>query len=96
MAAFGALSVALLLWVEPTLANKFETIGGGVAGPTGLKREWLQRILFITAATGAIGAVLAVVYPRKNPLFLNFGNWKKSAAVMAVFSAVSLIAAVLI
>ncbi len=94
MRATGWLAATLLvLWLEPALANKFDTIGSGVAGPTGLKREWLRQFFFILAGAGALGAFLALVYPHKNALFLNATNWKRSAMVMGTFSALSLIAA---
>ena len=80
----------LTAWFEPALANKFETIGGGISGSAGLKLEWLQTFLFIIAGMGALGALLAVVYPRKNALFLNYTNWKKSAIVMGTISGVAL------
>ncbi len=88
--------VVLMAWLEPALANKFETIGGGVAGSSGLKREWLQYFLYFVAGLGALGALLAVIYPRKNALYLNYNNWKKSAIVMGVIAAVALIMALLL
>jgi hypothetical protein len=35
-----------LLFCEPLLANKFETIGGGVQGSTQVKIEYLQAIAY--------------------------------------------------
>ena len=86
----------LTAWVEPALANKFETIGGGVSGSTGLKLEWLQSFLFIVAGMGALGALLAVIYPHNNALYLNYANWKKSAIVMGVIAAIALVIGLLL
>jgi hypothetical protein len=38
-------------------------------------------------------AILAVVVPRNNALFLNFSNWKQSSIVLFIFSAVFFAAA---
>lgn len=87
-------TVALLNWLlppllfcllcEPVLANKFETIGSGVAGSFRLKREFLQIAFLITGGGFLLTAVLAVVMPHSNAAFLNFRNWKSSAIVLAV------------
>lgn len=47
------LPVALMLWLEPALANKFTTIGGGVAGASSEKLRILKELSLI------FGAVLA-------------------------------------
>lgn len=92
----GFLSTTLMLWMDPALSNKFETIGGGVTGTSYAKAEWLKDFFFVVAAMGALGAILAVFYPRDNALFLNYNNWKKSAIVLGVISGVSLIIALLL
>ncbi|MCB1802362.1 MAG: hypothetical protein KDI82_11795 [Gammaproteobacteria bacterium] len=76
----------LLLAVEPALANKFETIGGGVSGSLHIKREWLITFLNIAGGISLFSAVLAVVVPRTNALYLNYSNWKQSAIVMLVIA----------
>ncbi len=86
MRYLGFSVLLLLLITEPALANKFETIGGGVAGSSGIKREWLQKFFLVAGGISLFGAFLAVVVPRKNALFLNFRNWKASAAVLTVLS----------
>jgi hypothetical protein len=75
--------VVLLLLAEPTLANKFETIGSGVAGSFHIKRESLRTGLLFTGIAFLVGALLAVIVPRNNAAFLNYMNWKASAAGMA-------------
>lgn len=85
----AALVAALLLAVpEAGFANKFETIGGGVSGSTAIKREWLQVMFFVAAGFCALGAVLVVVMPHNNPLFLNYRNWKTSSFLMGLFALV--------
>jgi hypothetical protein len=94
---FRALSACLLLglFVEPVLANKFETISGGVSGSLNIKREWLQAFFLVTGGISLLAAILAVVVPHRNALFLNYANWKQSAIILLVAaSAMFAIAAV--
>jgi len=88
--------VVLLAVTAPTLANKFETIGGGVSGSVGVKRESLLTFFLVTGGISLLGALLAVAVPHKNALYLNFSNWKQSAILLFVvacgfFSAAALI-----
>lgn len=87
-----ALAPALLLWLEPCLANRFETIGGGLSGSNTLKLEWLRNFSLIAGSLCLLGALLAVAVPRRNALLLNYSNWKSSAAVLGVFGALFFIA----
>jgi len=80
------LCILFLLYLEPALANKFETIGGGVSGSSGIKREWLQNFFLVLGGLSLLGSVLTVVIPHKNAAFLNFSNWKQSAIVLFVFA----------
>ena len=85
---FGLLlGVLAMFCFEPALANKFETIGGGVSGSSGIKREWLQKFFLVVGGISLLSAVLAVVVPHGNALFLNFANWKQSAVVLSILSA---------
>ena len=86
--AAGLLLAWLALYLEPALANKFETIGGGFSGSSGFKREWLQMFFIVIGGLSLLGAVLAVVVPHKNALYLNFNNWKQSAIIMLVIATV--------
>lgn len=90
--------LALLLFVahEPALANKFETISGGISGSSRMKAAWLKDFLFIAGGISLFSALLAVVIPHNNPLFLNFRNWKQSAVVLLVISLLLFGAALLI
>ena len=86
----------ILLWVEPCVANRFETIGGGLSGSDALKLEWLRNFSLIAGSLCLLGALLAVVVPRRNPLLLNYSNWKSSAAVLGVFGALFFLAYILL
>jgi len=85
------LAGGILLLTEPTLANKFETISGGVSGSARVKTDFIQTLLLTLGSGFMIGAVLAVVVPRTNAAFLNYANWKSSAAVMATLGMVMLV-----
>ncbi len=83
--AHSIVFTAMLLFLDPALAeNKFEIIGGGVSGSTQLKKEHIQVILYVVSGILLLFAVLAVALPRRNPLMLNFANWKQSASVLLV------------
>ena len=97
IALLGLLTaIVLLVLHEPALANKFETIGGGVSGSRQLKLDWLQNFLYVVSGLCLLGAVLVVVVPRNNASYLNFANWKQSAFVLTVLAAASLGGALLI
>ena len=85
-----------LMFFEPALANKFETIGGGVSGSSGIKRTWLQGFFMVLGGASLLGSALSVFVPHKNAAYLNYGNWKQSAAVLFVFAVVFFGAAALI
>lgn len=82
------LLLAMAALAEPALANKFETIGGGVSGSVNIKREWLQTFFLIIGGLSLFGAMLSILVPHRNALYLNFSNWKQSAAVLGVMSVV--------
>ena len=89
-------AIGLLLLCEPALANKFETIGGGVSGSRQLKLDWLAGFLYAVGGLSLLGTVLAVLMRNSNTLFLNVRNWKASASVLAVITVLSLGGALLI
>jgi len=82
------LGILALLCVEPALANKFETIGGGVSGSSGIKRDWLQKFFLVVGGMSLLSAILALVVPHDNALFLNYGNWKRSFIILLILSVV--------
>jgi hypothetical protein len=90
------LAAALVLFIEPALANKFETIGGGLSGSSGFKREWLQKFFLVVGGASLLGAILAVLVPHGNALFLNYNNWKQSAVMFSILAAAMFAAAAFI
>lgn len=83
--------LGLLVLADPALANKFETISSGMTGSIKVKREFVQTALLVGGGIFWLSAVLAIVVPHSNPSFLNYANWKASAAVLAVLGSVMLI-----
>lgn len=78
-----------LTLLEPSFAgNKFETIGGGVAGSSRVKAEYLFYILLGAGGLSLLAAVASVMLPHDNPLILNFSTWKQSAIAWAVMAAI--------
>ena len=80
-----------LIWVffEPALANKFETIGGGVTGSTKMKAEYMKIIAMVVGGTFMMASVLAVVTHNKNAYTLNYTTWRSSAIILFLLSLVS-------
>jgi hypothetical protein len=91
------LLAALILPGEGVFAgNKFEIIGGGVTGSGQAKQAFIETGLYIAAGVALLMAVLAVVVPHRNPLFLNYANWRQSAMFFAVMSLLLLGGAILV
>jgi len=84
--------ILLLALCEPVLANKFETIGGGLSGSFRLKRQFVESALLYGGIGFIVGSVLAIVIPHSNAAFLNYANWKTSSIVMGVIGVLLLIA----
>jgi hypothetical protein len=74
------------LFVEPASANRLEGISGGVSGSGHIKRESLQVIFLVAGGVSLLSAVLAVVVPHRNALFLNYSNWKQSAIFLLIIA----------
>jgi hypothetical protein len=85
----------MLLYAEPLLANKFETIGSGVVGSSHVKVEYLQIIAYAVAAIFFIAGILAILLQNKNAQTLNYTMWKPSAVIFFLLSIGSLAAGVL-
>ncbi|MCU7845614.1 MAG: hypothetical protein KZQ93_17425 [Candidatus Thiodiazotropha sp. (ex Monitilora ramsayi)] len=83
----------ILLFCEPALANKFETIGGGVQGSTKVKVEYLQVIAYVAGGIFLVAGVLAILLHNKNAQTLNYTMWKSSATLFFLLSIASITAA---
>lgn len=90
---FAIVAVGLLLFVDPAYANKFEKISGGVSGSMHIKRDWLMYSLIGAGGVSLLCAVLAIVVPHDNALYLNFSNWKLSALMFALVASLFFTAA---
>ncbi|PUB79739.1 MAG: hypothetical protein B6D72_15820 [gamma proteobacterium symbiont of Ctena orbiculata] len=89
--------MSLCLWLlttAPLLANKFETIGGGVQGSTRVKIEYLQVIAFVAGGIFLVSGILAIALQNKNAQTLNYTMWKPSAVIFFVLSIASFAAGV--
>ena len=75
---------SLITLSEPILANKFETISGGVTGSYRLKSQFVESGLLFGGIGFLLASVLAVIVPHTNAAYLNYANWKSSAIVLAV------------
>ena len=85
----GLVMIGCLL-VDPCLAgNKFETIGGGVVGSSGIKLQHLRVIGIGAGIFFLVCAVLSATVARGNPLTLNYSLWKQSSAVLLALSLIS-------
>lgn len=82
----------LLLFTEPLLANKFETIGGGVQGSKQVKVEYLQIVAYIAGGIFLISGILAIALHNQNAQTLNYTMWKSSSALFFILSICSLAA----
>jgi hypothetical protein len=76
----------LMVLCDPVLANKFETIGGGVQGSSKLKVEYLQVIAYVTSGIFLTAGVLSIALHNKNAHTLNYTLWKSSAAIFFLLS----------
>jgi hypothetical protein len=76
----------LLLFNEPLLANKFETIGGGVQGSSRLKIEYLRVISYAVGGFFFIAGILAIILKKQNAATLNYTMWKSSSVLFFILA----------
>ncbi|MEW8506027.1 MAG: hypothetical protein AB2598_04945 [Candidatus Thiodiazotropha sp.] len=84
-----SLGLTLAIWLlsgGPLLANKFETIGGGVQGSTRVKIEYLQVIAYVSGGIFLVAGILAIALHNKNSQTLNYTMWKPSAVIFFLLS----------
>jgi hypothetical protein len=78
------LLILLLTMMDPVLANKFSTIGGGVSGSSEIKIEFLKIAAYVVAAVFILFGILSVVQRNQNAQTLNYTMWKSSATIFIV------------
>jgi hypothetical protein len=93
--SLGMILFLLLIYAEPLLANKFETIGGGVQGSTRVKVEYLQIVAYISGGILLIAGILAIALQNKNAHTLNYTMWKSSSVMFFLMSIAAFAAAAL-
>lgn len=85
-----------LCFSEPLLANKFETIGGGVQGQTKVKIDFLRVFAFVASGVFLLAGILSIVTHDKNSQTLNYTMWKASATLFFLLSIGALTGALLL
>ena len=85
-----------LCFSEPSLANKFETIGGGVQGSNKLKIEYMQVIAYVAGVTFLVAGILSILLHDRNALTLNYTMWKSSSVFFFLLSIVCFTTAILL
>ena len=79
-----------ICYLEPAMANKFETIGSGVSGSSNVKIEYLKGIAIVAGIIMFIAATLAVVTRNRNTLTLNHTMWKSSSIILFLLGLISI------
>ncbi|MBL3528355.1 MAG: hypothetical protein JMN27_12340 [gamma proteobacterium endosymbiont of Lamellibrachia anaximandri] len=76
------LMLAALLLFEPALANKFETIGSGVAGSSRIKAEYMVIIGYVSGGVLLFTSLLSFLMANTNAQNLNYALWKQSSGML--------------
>lgn len=82
----SALLLLLLLLTDPALANKFETIGGGVKGSTQIKVAYLHVFAYVAGVVFLVAGVLSILLQNRNALTLNYTMWRSSSILFFLLS----------
>ena len=63
------LFISICLFIDPALANKFETIGGGVSGSTQIKLEYLKIIALVFGGVFLVACdIIARLVPSRSEM----------------------------
>ena len=85
-------SIALAaFYIDPALANRFETIGGGVVGSTKIKLEYLKVIAYSVGSIALLASALTVITRKQNAQMLNYTMWKPSTVIFFVLGIAALV-----
>ena len=79
-----SLIMLVFIYIEPALANKFETIGSGVSGSVKIKVEYLKTISYVAGGIMLIAGVLSLIMRDKNSQALNYTMWKPSSIIFFI------------
>ncbi len=74
------------LSIDPALANKFQTIGGGVSGSNQIKTEFIKWVAYVVAGIFFLSSVLTVITRNNNAQTANYSVWKTSASILLVLA----------
>jgi hypothetical protein len=83
--------VLIAFYVDPALANRFETIGGGVVGSRKIKLEYLKVISYATGAVFLLAAAATVITHKRNAQMLSYTMWKPSTVIFTLLGTGALI-----
>jgi len=76
------LTLLLCIGLEPVLANKFETIGGGVSGLSREKVQILKQISFYSGGFLLFLSVLALLARNRFEGFVGYSSRNKSGSAL--------------
>lgn len=74
------------LYIDPALANKFQTIGGGVSGSNKMKIEFLKWAAYVAAGVFFLAGALSVITRNNNTQTANYSLWKSSASIFLLLA----------
>jgi len=77
-----------LLWLvsESALANKFQTISGGVVGSNRIKIEYIRDIAWVAGGILLVAAILSILTHNRNAHSVNYTMWRASTLVFSLLS----------
>ena len=84
------------LYMDPALANKFQTIGSGVSGSIQIKKEYLRISAYVVSGLFFVSGLLAMTTKKKNAHELNYTVWKLSSIAFLLLSVIALVIALIL
>ena len=88
--------ITIGLYVDPALANKFQTIGSGVSGSIQIKKEYLKISAYVVSGLFFVSGLLAMTTKKRNAHELNYTVWKFSAIAFLILSGIALAIALIL
>ncbi len=90
--ASGPALALCLLWMAPELVmagNKFEVIGGGVAGSAASKVQYVRWFGIGFGSFFLLAGILSLTSGHSNGLMLNYVVWKRAGILWLVLAVLS-------